>query len=144
VTAAVTLTGGCLCGAVRFSYAGALGGELGKVTVCHCGQCRRAQGYAVAVAPAVASGLTMIRGAGEVREFESSPGKFRAFCGGCGAPLWSRLAAQPAALRLRLGALDDPPAWLKVEAHIFTEGGPAWAQPDGAPRYPGREPGRVA
>ena len=133
--------GGCLCGAVRFTYAGPLGGELGAVTLCHCEQCRRAQGYGVAVAPASAAGFRVTKGRERIVEYESSPGKKRAFCGACGSPLYSRLDARPEALRLRLGALDSVPAGLVIEAHIFAEGGPAWNGPDDAPRYPGREPG---
>jgi hypothetical protein len=66
----------------------------------------------------------------------------RAFCGLCGSPLYSRREAAPQAMRLRIGSLDDPPADLRIEAHIYTEGIPAWAGPVDAPRYPGEEPGR--
>jgi len=135
-------TGGCLCGGVRFTYDGELGGSLGLVTVCHCGQCRRAQGLAAGVAPAHAAGFVVTQGRELIREFESSPGKVRAFCGACGAPLYSRKDSKPDAMRLRLGTLDHPPADLKVEAHIFALDVPAWAEPDNAPRYPGLEPGR--
>ena len=136
------LEGGCLCGGVRFTYVGPLAGDMGLVTVCHCSQCRRAQGYAAGVAPARNEGFRVTAGAALIAEFESSPGKMRAFCRTCGAPLYSRLVAKPEVLRLRLGALDDPPATLKVQAHTFTAGAPAWAAPDDAPRYPRREPGR--
>ena len=134
--------GGCLCGAVRYRYEGSLGGELGAVTLCHCRQCRRAQGYAAAVAPAQAAGFSIIAGVDQVREYESSPGKKRAFCGLCGSPLYSRLDAAPNAIRLRIGSLDSPPAGLRIQAHIHAENLPAWAAPDDAPRYPGEEPGR--
>jgi len=138
-----TITGGCLCGGVRFRYAGPLGAPLGAVTVCHCGQCRRAQGMAAAVAPALAEGFELAQGADLVREYESSPGKRRAFCGVCGSPLYSRRAADPAALRLRLGAIDNPPDSLVVQAHIHVADLPAWAAlDDDAPRYPESEPGR--
>jgi hypothetical protein len=137
------VTGGCLCGAVRFTYTGLLGGELGKVTLCLCEQCRKAQGFAAAVAPAQAGGLTISDGAQQIREFESSPGKHRAFCALCGSPLYSRLDSRPEALRLRLGAFDDLPASLAVQAVIFTEGAPVWTRPDGAPRYGRREPDRT-
>jgi hypothetical protein len=139
---AKSLTGGCLCGGVRFTYGGALAGELGLVTVCHCVSCRKAQGYAVAVAPASAADFAVTLGQGLIREFQSSPGKWRAFCGVCGSPLYSRLDARPESLRLRLGAIDDPPSWLRIGAHIFAEDVPAWSEADTAPRYPGREPGR--
>jgi len=137
------MLGGCLCGAVRYRYEGPLGEALGAVTLCHCRQCRQAQGYAAAVAPALASGFSIISGADQVREFESSPGKRRAFCGTCSSPLYSRRDSRPEVLRLRLGGLDDPPPALRIEAHIHTADLPAWAQPDSAPRYPGEEPGRT-
>jgi len=110
--------------------------------LCHCDQCRRAQGYAAAVAPALAAGFSIVAGAEQLREYESSPGKRRAFCGACGSPLYSRREEKPDAIRLRLGSLDDPPADLRIQAHIFVANLPAWAGPDDAPRYPGEEPGR--
>jgi len=136
------IVGGCLCGGVRFSYRGELGGSLGLVTLCHCGQCRKVTGYAAGVVPARMSGFSLTEGRDLIREYESSPGKFRAFCSLCGSPVYSRRARLPDALRLRLGVLDNPPAELKIQAHIFTEGAPPWAEPDDAPRYPGEEPGR--
>jgi len=134
-------TGGCLCGAVRFAVAGPLGGEAGTITVCHCAMCRLAGGLGVAVVPTTAAGFEVTAGAELVREYESSPGKRRAFCSNCGAGLYSRRDDRPDALRLRLGALDSS-ADLRIGAHIHTEGAPAWSLGDDAPRYPGVEPGR--
>ena len=134
--------GGCLCGAVRYRYSGPIGGDLGAVTICHCASCRRAQGYGAAAAPILASGWRVTAGEAVIREHESSPGKLRAFCSLCGSPLYSRRPAQPDGLRLRLGSLDRAPPGLTVDAHIFTEGAPAWAVADDAPRYAGFEPGR--
>ena len=136
------IQGGCLCGGVRFTYSGELGGSLGLVTLCHCSQCRKVTGFAAAVVPARMAGFAITQGGDLVREYESSPGKVRAFCGLCGSPVYSRRASLPDALRLRLGVLDNPPEGLKIQAHIFTEGAPAWAETDDAPRYPGIEPGR--
>ncbi len=137
------LEGGCLCGAVRYRYQGPLGGALGAVTVCHCSQCRKAHGFACAAAPALASGLQLTAGSDLVAEYASSPAKRRAFCSVCGSPLYSRRVDAPERLRLRVGSLDAAPALLRVQAHIFTEGEPAWAAADAAPRYPGLEPGRA-
>ena len=127
---------------MRFSYVGPIAGELGKVTLCHCAQCRRAQGYGSAAAPVLAERLLWVCGAEAVREYESSPGKLRAFCGLCGSPLYSRRPASPTVLRLRLGALDAAPQGIRVEAHIFTAGAPAWSLPSDAPCYDAEEPGR--
>ena len=104
------MQGGCLCGGVRYCYDGPLGGSLGAVTLCHCGQCRKAHGYGAAVAPALAAGFSVTAGADQICEYESSPGKFRAFCRLCGSPLYSRRLGAPALLRLRLGSVDNPPA----------------------------------
>ena len=134
--------GGCLCGGVRYTYDGELGGSVGTVTVCHCATCRKAQGYASGVAPALADGFVVTAGDDLIREYESSPGKKRAFCTLCGSPLYSRRDDKPEAVRLRLGSLDHPPEGLVVQAHTYTADVPAWAEPDDAPRYRGLEPGR--
>ena len=104
---------------------------------------RKAQGYAVGVAPASADGFVVTAGDDLIREYESSPAKKRAFCALCGPPLYSRRDDKPEALPIRLGSLDDPPESLVVDAHTYTDGAPAWAGPDNAPRYPGLEPGRT-
>ena len=135
-------SGGCLCGAVQFSYNGEIGGALGKITACLCTQCRKAQGFAAAVGPAEASGFSILQGKDLIREFQSSPGKWRAFCSRCGSPLYSRLDARPEALRLRLGAFDTLPKNVTVEAVIFAEDLPAWTCLEDAPRYAGGEPKR--
>ncbi len=143
MTYALEMPGGCLCGGVRFVYSGELGGSLGAVTVCYCGACRKAHGFAAAVAPAEAAGFKILGGADLIREFESSPGKKRAFCAACGSPFYSRRDDHPKVLRLRLGALDAAPEGLKVQAQIHTGDRPAWAGTVcDAPAYPGAEPGR--
>lgn len=143
MTAVANLVGGCLCGAVRFSYQGALGGDMGAVTVCFCASCRKAQGLAAAVAPVRASGFDVTEGRELIREYQSSPGKWRAFCGACGSPLYSRKADLPDRLRLRLGALDAPPSDLRVDALIHMADRPDWVERmDKAPAYPKSEPGR--
>jgi hypothetical protein len=135
-------SGGCLCGGVQFSYSGEIGGALGKITACLCRQCRRAQGFAAAVGPAEASGFSILQGKDLVCEFQSSPGKWRAFCGRCGSPLYARLQAKPEVLRLRLGAFDTLPKDIAIEAVIFAEDPPAWTSLEDAPRYPAREADR--
>ena len=140
---AIALEGGCLCGAVRYRYTGELGGGHGAVTMCHCRQCRKAQGAAAAVAPAATANLVVTDGADMVREYESSPGKYRAFCARCGSPLYSRRFEAPDALRLRLGSLDETPAGLRIDAHIFFEDRAAWEDTQiNAPKYPAQEPDR--
>jgi hypothetical protein len=135
--------GGCLCGGIRYRYDGPLGHDVGTVTACFCSQCRKAQGFAAATAPALAAGFSITQGQALLREYESSPGKKRGFCGVCGSPLYSRRDALPQAIRLRLGALEGERAHsIRMEAHIYTEGAPAWSEAGAVPRYPGEEPQR--
>ncbi len=98
-------TGGCLCGGVRFSITG----ELQPLQLCHCTQCRKAQGTAFASAlPIKADAFTLLSGAELLTYFESSPGKERAFCGRCGSPIYNRRTSVPDALRIRAGLVDQP------------------------------------
>src|SRR5438477_12049566 len=100
------LTGRCLCGGVRYE----IDGEIGSVVCCHCSQCRRANGTAFATNASVrAEHFRLVAGRDLLTEYESSPGKFRAFCARCGSPILARWAAHPAFVRLRLGTLDLDP-----------------------------------
>lgn len=134
------IQGSCLCGGVRYEYAG----EFGVITVCHCVTCRKAQGSRdVIAAPANAAQLHWSGDPALIAEYESSPGKLRAFCLRCGTPLYSRRAAMPQTLRLRMGTIDSVVDAVPV-AHIFATGVPAWAAlDDDCPRYPGLEPARA-
>ncbi|WP_428422404.1 GFA family protein [Methylibium sp.] len=133
------LRGGCLCGAVRYE----LDGPPGPIVLCHCGQCRKAQGSAFAVvAPVPAAHFRLVAGAERLRSHESSPGKWRSFCGDCGSPIHSRRDAHPELLRLRIGSLD-PPFDQRPSAHIHVASkAPWWQIDDTLPQHPGVEPGR--
>lgn len=133
------LNGSCLCGAVRYAYHG----DFGNITVCHCADCRKAQGGRVTAAPAKAGSLEWLMGRSLIVEYESSPGKKRAFCSRCGAPLYSRREDAPDTLRLRMGTLDTLTDAVPM-AHIFAADVPPWASlDDDLPRYPRHEPGRT-
>lgn len=126
------ITGQCLCGGVRFEY----DGRLGPIALCHCSQCRRAQGSAfTANSPAQKIHFRIVTGSELVKEFESRPGKYRAFCAECGSPLYSRVDAIPGIVRLRIGTLDGPvgqsPAY-----HVFTGSKADWYEiADDLPQY---------
>ena len=126
------LKGSCLCGQVQYEYTG----ELGPIAMCHCSQCRRAQGSAYGTnSPIVASQFRLVTGDELVKEFESKPGKKRAFCIECGSPLYSRLDSEPDALRLRIGTLTTSISE-KPSYHIFAGSAAEWYEfKDGLPRY---------
>ena len=86
----MAIRGKCLCEGVRFE----ISGPPGPLGYCHCGQCRRASGSAFGANADVAkSDFRFASGVELVREFESSPGVFRAFCSRCGTHLYYRLLA---------------------------------------------------
>jgi hypothetical protein len=126
-----SLTGRCLCGAVRYR----LGPRLYPPTLCHCESCRRASG-------AHALGWLTVRSTdfgytgGAPSEIESSPGVWRAFCGRCGAPLTYRSARRAGEIDVTLGTLDAPDRAAPAD-HIWMADAPAWDRPaDGLPQYP--------
>ncbi|HUG62934.1 MAG TPA: GFA family protein [Methylomirabilota bacterium] len=96
------LTGGCQCGAVRFSVE-----ETGprRASICHCRMCQKAFGafYAplVSVDPAA---LTWTRG--EPKRWRSSNHVSRGFCAACGTPLTYEPDTEWPALAI--GAFDRP------------------------------------
>ena len=97
--------GSCLCRSVRYE----ISGEIGEFGYCHCTSCRKASGTAHAANAAVErSDFHLTGGAEDLREFESSPGKLRVFCGRCGSPIYAYLRANTDTIRLRLGSLDTP------------------------------------
>lgn len=114
--------GSCLCGKIAY----VIDAELGAFGYCHCRSCRKASGSAFAANAAVDRFAFRITGSMHtLREFESSPGKFRAFCSHCGSPLYAYLSASPGVLRIRLGSLDTPFQGKPV-AHTFVSENAPW------------------
>ena len=115
-------TGSCLCGGVAFE----IDGELEPIQVCHCGQCRKAQGTPFATnIPVAAAAFRLLRGADLFSSFAASSGKQRVFCGVCGSPLFSRRENLPDVLRVRAGSLDGELATRPV-AHFYYASRATW------------------
>jgi hypothetical protein len=130
-------TGGCLCGAVRYEIVG----DLAPIQFCHCAMCRRASGAAFAAnMPVRVADFRVTRGQEALKRFESSPGKSRVFCGGCGAPIISRSLSDPGMVRVRAGGLDEPSGAVGG-FHFYVDDAAAWAPMDDTlPRHPGARP----
>ncbi|ROH86481.1 GFA family protein [Stagnimonas aquatica] len=131
--------GSCLCGGVRY----VLRAPLTEIGLCHCQQCRKANGSAFAAnAPVPEAAFQLLAGAELLKAYESSPGKQRVFCGHCGSPIYSRNAKKPGLLRLRIGLLDTP-AGHTPDFHFMTAHKADWHQLDDAlPQYPEYPPER--
>jgi hypothetical protein len=129
---ATITTGGCLCGGIRFE----IEGGLAPIQICHCRQCRKAQGTAFAAnIPVPLSHFRLIKGRDLLREYESSPGKYRVFCSHCGSPVFSRRDSLPQVVRIRAGLLDgDIPT--RPATHAWVESNANWWEiQDALPRF---------
>ncbi len=129
----VTHNGSCLCGGITFTISGA----LAPIQVCHCAQCRKAQGGPfAAITPVTASAFQLEDAQSLLRTYASSPGKERAFCGRCGSPLFSRRSALPGVLRVRAGLIEEP-VRAGVGWHAYTGSASSWWPiTDDLPRHP--------
>jgi hypothetical protein len=124
--------GSCLCKNILYEIAG----EIGDFGYCHCTSCRKASGSAHAAnAPIERADFRLIRGAESLREFESSPGKFRVFCSNCGAPIFAYIDSNRDTIRIRLGSLDTSFAE-QPKAHTWVSDKADWEPiDDGLPQF---------
>ena len=99
---AVTATGGCLCGAVRYAVSGRLRG----VVLCHCEMCRRTHGHFAAYTAAPRSALRLVESR-SLKWYRSSPRARRGFCSECGASLFWE-ANDRDTISIAAGTLDAP------------------------------------
>jgi hypothetical protein len=94
--------GRCQCGAVTIEAVG----PANWTATCHCGDCRKATGAAMAAYAGFDSAKVSITGSA-FREYETSPGVFRGFCLSCGSRLTYRSARWPDEVHFHTGALDE-------------------------------------
>jgi hypothetical protein len=129
------MTGGCRCGAVRYSLSSAI-----RNSICHCRDCQRSSG------PPLVEWMLADEGAlevsGETIHFDSSPGAVRSFCGRCGTGLFYRNdSIFPGQVDIQTVTLDDPHSAPEVAAQVqVAERRPEIARLDSIPafeRYPG-------
>ena len=135
----MSFSGGCLCGAVRYTC----DGEPAMAGHCHCEDCRRSSGSGHSSHLAVPAGT--VKMTGEVRGYdrpaESGNMVTRAFCPVCGAPLFSRNAAMPDLIFLRASSLDDLEVF-QPQMHVFTARAASWDGPGGGlPAFDRMPPG---
>jgi hypothetical protein len=105
-------TGGCVCGAVRYTVRG----EPVHVGRCHCADCRKRSGSTYTIYghwPLSAFGCT-----GEFATYDED-----SFCPRCGSRLF--LLGEDG-VELQLGSLDDAPFELRPEAEIWIKRREPW------------------
>jgi hypothetical protein len=106
-----TLSGGCLCGAVRYQ----LKPPLRPSIACHCGQCRRTSGHYVSATSVPRQNFTLTRSDG-LKWYRSSARARRGFCRECGSSLFWSVDARDT-ISIMSGTIDGETG-LHTAAHI--------------------------
>jgi len=127
-------TGRCLCGAVRFHLA-----QPAKMaTYCHCTRCQRRTGTSSSAQAQVdGTGFEITQGAELVKAWRPPGGGFeKAFCGECGAQLFSRDPEDHTRMAVRMSAFDGDPG-VRPSKRSFVAYAAAWEPipDDGLPRF---------
>ena len=128
------LTGGCLCGGVRFEVTE----QLVSSGYCHCTRCQRRTGTGASASGRIVPGSLRIKSGEElIRSYAPEDGFHKAFCSGCGSALWSQSPDDPEVISVRLGAFDGDPG-IRPAYRTFTAFAASWEPipDDGLPRFP--------
>ena len=126
------LTGGCMCGAVRFE----LKSDPFDCGWCHCRTCQLNSGApAMAFASIRRGDWSPTAGAALVRTIRTSSFGSRASCSECGTPLYVEVDHQPDTTDFSIVTLDQP-GTVAPEFHIFWSSKVPWFNPgDELPKY---------
>jgi len=129
----VNITGGCLCGSVRYEVTQRPDDD--GVGYCHCRMCQKAAGglFAYLVVFSGAEKAATFRFTqGEPEYYRSSESAERGFCRVCGTPLVFRHSEYMAVM---IGSLDHPEDF-PPDAHTGIEGQVPWLKfDDGLPSW---------
>jgi hypothetical protein len=132
------LTGGCLCGSLRFETSG----DVKMRGLCFCKTCQKVSGGA----GNMFIGLMAV----DFRYTEGEPTRFaksadaptREFCNLCGVQIAARSPRAPDGVIVKVGCLDDPSVFGRPSMVVWTEEKEAFHLiPDGVTAFP-RLPGR--
>lgn len=93
------------------------------VAYCHCADCRRVTGAAVAAFVAFSDDVLTV--APDHPRVSHATGVERQFCPDCGSPLTARFSYLPGQVYVPLGVLDQTDA-LAPEVHCHDGARPAW------------------
>jgi len=136
------LTGGCLCGEVRYE----INGNVLAAVHCHCLDCQKATGSGFATVIGIAredfrlcTGENMLTGFTVTAD--SGRRVTREFCRRCGSPLFTPPEMNENMVWIKTGSLDDSTA-LKPTAACWTTRARSWAPvPVGVECYDRNPPG---
>ena len=117
----MAISGGCLCGGVKYQVSG----TPQFAANCHCSMCRRQTGSAYL--PAVGfdkNEFKFTKGENLVSKYSSSPGGERWFCRECGSALGGASKDQPMVF-INMGTMEGDPG-IKPQMHVFVGSKAPW------------------
>lgn len=121
------IVGSCLCGHIRYEYAG----ELGPSSYCHCSDCRKETGSAFTVVTRLREDAFKITTGNSTKCFtkiaDSGNQISRHFCPNCGSPIFSKPKKHPGYIWIRSGTLEDP-SIVKPAHQIWTNSKVTWSE----------------
>lgn len=133
------LTGGCLCGGVRFE----LSEPPSSAGYCHCTRCQRRTGTAASPQARIdGATLRILHGEELVRAWRPPDRGFeKLFCVDCGAHLFSRNPSDHTQVSVRMGAFDEDPG-VRPSWRVFVTYAAPWEPipEDGLERFPEGKP----
>ncbi len=104
----ILVSGGCLCGYIRYEYFG----QLGPSSYCYCSDCRKETGSAFSVLIRLEEKHFKITTGNNIKSFMKAGGSgnqiSRNFCPNCGSSIFSKPELHPGYIWVRAGTLDDP------------------------------------
>jgi hypothetical protein len=124
------LTGGCLCGAIRY----VVDAPVERLAACYCTDCQRmtsAGGSINARVPASAFRLTKGQTKVFTKTADSGHALHRHFCGDCGSWIYNPMGGDPDYVILKAGAFDRHDG-MRIELNLWAQSRPQWALIDAA------------
>ncbi len=126
-----TDSGGCLCGAVRYT----IRSKPFAADYCHCRRCQRVTGAPVSAWMDFKAPQVEWLDNSTLAEYESTSDIRRGFCSKCGSTLTFRSVSHPQYLSLAITSLDNPEKY-HPDYHIYTSAQMPWhIIEDEYPRY---------
>ena len=132
------LTGGCLCGRVRYT----LTGEAAFSGLCHCRNCQRYTGSTFEAVTVYPSASVSVQGELKTYNDTGDSGKtvYRRFCPNCGSGVIAEAEVMPDLTIVLAGTLDDTAAYVPA-MEIYCASAQPWFHGDAERKRFAKMPG---
>lgn len=122
------LTGGCLCGKVRYELSA--GAEPLYSVICHCLNCKKATGgHMLNASLFLKKAFTLTAGRPKTFEDNATDSReplYRNFCGDCGSPVYLTTPMVDTIVSIPSGTLDEGTTWWRPNKEQYIETKSHW------------------